>query len=220
MAISAKLSARPRDERGKGAARRLRAAGRVPAVIYGHGEETRALTVDARELERLFSSIHRDNTVINVSIDGEKADVKALVREVQAHPFRGHILHLDLYQIHAGERITLAVPILLTGTPEGVKLGGILQHSLNDLEIRCLADQIPEEIRIDVSHLGIGDSVHVNELTLPEGVEALVDGDRSVCSVIPPTVAVVEAPAEVVEPAVAAVEPEVIRRGKEEESES
>lgn len=218
MATSAKLSARPRAERGKGAARRMRAAGRVPAVIYGHNEQTRALTVDARELERLFASIHRDNTVINVTVEGE-AEVKALVREVQMHAYRGHVLHFDLYQIHAGESITVSVPIFLTGTPEGVKAGGILQHTLNDLEIRCLADQIPEEIRIDVTHLGIGDSIHVNELPLPEGVEALVDADRSVCSVIPPTVTAVETPAEGAEPAAAVAEPEVIKRGKEEESE-
>ena len=211
MATSAKLNARPRAERGKGEMRRMRAAGRVPAVIYGHGEETRALTVDGRELERLVSSIHRDNTVINVSIEGEKAEVKALVREVQMHAYRGHVLHFDLYQIHAGESITLAVPIHLTGTPAGVRLGGILQHTLNDLDIRCLADQIPEEIRIDVSHLGIGDSIHVNELSLPEGVEALVDGDRSVCSVIPPTVTAAETPAEGAEPAETVAEPEVIR---------
>ncbi|MGH7461031.1 MAG: 50S ribosomal protein L25, partial [Longimicrobiales bacterium] len=98
MATAAKLSAQPREERRKGAMRKLRSAGRVPAVIYGHGEETRALSVDAHELERLFSHIHRDNTVINLQIDGEKADVKALVREVQAHPYRGTILHVDFYQ--------------------------------------------------------------------------------------------------------------------------
>jgi large subunit ribosomal protein L25 len=221
MATPAKLSATPRAERGKGGSRKLRSAGRIPAVIYGHGEATRAITVDAHELERLFSQIRRDNTVINVRIEGEKAEVKALVREVQEHAYRGQILHVDFYQIHAGERITVEIPIELTGTPEGVKLGGILQHTLNVLEIRCLADQIPEHITVDVSHLGINDSVHVSELALPAGVESLVDGERSVCSVTAPSVAPAEAPAEAVEPAVTAAEPELIRRRKEdEESES
>lgn len=221
MAANTGLSALPRETRGKGASRKLRATGRIPAVVYGHGEETRELSVDARELERLFSQIHRDNTVIDLRIEGEKAEVKALVREVQSHPSRGNILHVDFYQIHAGERITVAVPIVLTGTAAGVRAGGILQHTMNELDIRCLADQIPDEIRVDVSVLEIGDSIHVSDLPVPEGVEVLVDGDRSVGSVIPPAVVAAEAPPEGVEPAAATVaEPEVIRRGKEEGEES
>ncbi|MGH7469756.1 MAG: 50S ribosomal protein L25 [Longimicrobiales bacterium] len=221
MATPASLSAQPRAERGKGWARKLRAGGRIPAVVYGHGEATRTLSLDAHELERLFSQIRKGSTVINLRIEGEKAEVKALVREVQSHAYRGTILHVDFYQIHAGERITVEVPIHLQGTPEGVKLGGILQQSLNELAIRCLADQIPDTIRVDVSHLGINDSVHVSDLALPEGIELLVDGERSVCSVIAPTVAAVEEPAVVAEPTTEAAEPEVIRRRKEEgESES
>ncbi|HSL71375.1 MAG TPA: 50S ribosomal protein L25/general stress protein Ctc [Longimicrobiales bacterium] len=219
MVANASLTAVPRAQRGKGGARKLRAAGRVPAVVYGHGEETRSLTVDAHELERLFAQIHKENTIINLRIEGG-AEIRALVREVQAHPFRGNILHVDFYQIHAGERITVEVPIVLTGTPEGVKLGGMLQHALDGLEIRCLPDQIPNEIRVDVSHLGIGDSVHVSDLTVPAGIELLVDEERTVCSVIAPTVVTAEVPAEGVEPEAAApAEPEVIRRGKEEEAE-
>src|SRR5688572_28859061 len=139
MATPAQLGAQPREKRGKGVSRKLRSSGRIPAVVYGHGETTRSLTVDARELERLFAHIQRASTVINLKIEGE-AEVKALVREVQSHPSRGNILHVDFYQIHAGERITVEVPIHLVGTPAGVKAGGFLQHSLNELEIACLAD--------------------------------------------------------------------------------
>src|SRR5688572_22088278 len=219
MATPAALSAEPREQRGKGGSRKLRSAGRIPAVIYGHGETTRSLTVDGRELERLFAHIRRESTVITVKISGEKAEVKALIREVQSHPSRGTILHVDFYQIHAGERITVEVPIHLVGTPAGVKAGGILQHSLNELEIECLADQIPNEIRIDVTALEIGDSLHVSDLPLPEGVDSLVDGDRSVASVIPPTVVAAPVVAEGVEPVATTAEPEVIKRGKEEEAE-
>ncbi len=219
MVTPASLSAEPREQRGKGGSRKLRSAGRIPAVVYGHGETTRSLTVDGRELERLFAHIHRENTVINLKITGEKAEVRALVREVQSHPARGNILHVDFYQVHAGERITVEVPIHLIGTAAGVKAGGILQHSLNQLEIACLADQIPDEIRIDVTGLEIGDSIHVNDLVLPEGVESLVDGHRSVASVIPPTVVAAPTPVEGVEPVAVTAEPEVIRRGKEEETE-
>jgi large subunit ribosomal protein L25 len=218
---NASLSAQLRAVTGKSGVRKLRVTGRVPAVVYGHGEETRSLTVDAHELERLFAQIHVENTIITLRIDGEKAEVRALVREVQAHPVRGDVLHVDFYQIHAGERITVQVPITLTGTPEGVKLGGILQHALDELEIRCVSDNIPDAITIEVGHLGVGDSIHVSDITLPEGVESLVDGDRTICSVIAPTVVAVEAPAEGAEAAAAATpaEPEVIRRRKDEESE-
>ena len=220
MVANASLSAQPRAERGKGGSRKLRASGRVPAVVYGHGEDTRALTVDAHELDRLFSQIHVENTIITLRIEGEKAEVRALVREVQAHPVKGDVLHVDFYQIHAGESITVEVPITLTGTPEGVKLGGILQHALDQLEIRCVSDNIPDQITVDVAHLGIGDSIHVSDITLPQGVESLVDGGRTICSVIAPTVVAAETPVEGAEAAAAApAEPEVIRRRKEEESE-
>ena len=216
MAANANLGAQLRNERGKSYTRKLRASGRVPAVLYGHGDETRSLTVDARELERLFAHIHKENTIINLNIDGEKADVKALVREVQSHPYRGQILHVDFYQIHAGERITVAVPIHLVGTPQGVRLGGILQTVMDEVEIRCLPDQIPEAITIDVSALDVGDSVHVRDLTLPADVVVQVEGDRTILSVIAPTVTAAEVPAEAVETA-AIPEPEVIRRRKEDE---
>jgi large subunit ribosomal protein L25 len=213
---NASLSAQPRATRGKGGSRKLRATGRIPAVVYGHGENTRELSIDARELERLFAQIHRESTVIDLRIEGE-AEVKALVREVQSHPVKGAILHVDFYQIHAGERITVEVPVVLEGTAAGVRAGGILQHTMNTLEIRCLADQIPDAIRVDVSNLDIGDSVHVSDLALPAGVEAQVDADRSVCSVVPPAVAPAETLAEGAEPVTTVAEPEVIRRGKEEE---
>src|SRR5262245_65878966 len=110
MATPANLSATPRAERGKGGSRKLRSAGRIPAVIYGHGEATRAITVDAHELDRLFSHIRRDNTVINLRIEGEKAEVKALVRQVQQHAYSGQILHVEYYHLHAVDRITLEAP--------------------------------------------------------------------------------------------------------------
>lgn len=216
MSQTANLSAQPREDRGKSPSRKLRAGGRVPAVIYGHGEATRSLTIDAHELERLFAHIHKENTIINLKIEGEKAEVRALVREVQAHPVRGDIQHVDFYQVHAGEQITVEVPIRLTGTAAGVRSGGILQHALNDLEIRVSADAIPDNITVDVSGLQIGDSIHVSDLQLPEGVEALVDGDRTVCSVVAPSVSAAEGAAQA-EPTTATAEPEVIRARKKEE---
>jgi large subunit ribosomal protein L25 len=203
------LKARPRDGRGKGAARKLRAAGEVPAVIYGRGESTRQLAVDAHELERLFARVHYENTILTLNIEGDAGEVRALVREVQKHAFRSDVLHVDFQQIHAGDRVTVAVPLRLVGAPPGVRAGGILQHSLTDLEVECLADSIPDHIDVDVSALDIGDTVHVSDLTLPAGINVVGDGDRSVCTLAPPIVA----PAEEAEEAeVEGVEPEVIGR--------
>ncbi|HSJ15577.1 MAG TPA: 50S ribosomal protein L25/general stress protein Ctc [Longimicrobiales bacterium] len=224
MAKKATLKAEPRSERGKGAARKTRAAGRIPAVVYGHGEPTRELTVDAHELELLFARVHYENTIINLDIAGEKAEVKVLVREVQSHAFRPDVLHVDFYQIHAGEKLVVDVPIRLQGTAAGVRAGGVMMQTITDLEVRCLPDHIPEFITIDVSGLEIADAVHVGDLTLPEGVEPQVDADRVVCSVTPPTVSVAETEAEEAEAEIeaetaASSEPEVIRRGKEQDEE-
>ena len=221
MAVQARLTARIREERGKGAARQLRAAGRVPAVLYGHGEETRALSLDAHELSRLFSKISIENTLLTLTLEGDGAstgELKALVREVQVSPSRGDVLHVDFYQVHAGERVHVEVPIRLVGTPEGVKTGGILQQPLTDLAIRCLADQIPDFVELDVSALDIGDARHVSDLQLPAGVIAEADADRVVCTVLAPTVAALEEPAAEEAPGVGGeVEPELIRRRPSEE---
>ena len=222
MPTDAKLNAEPRERSGKGWNRKLRATGRVPAVVYGHGEQTRSVSLDAHQVSRLFERIHVENTILELAIEGEGAPVRVLVREVQRHAFRPDVLHVDFYQIHAGERITLGVPIRVVGQSPGVKVGGMLQQSLDELEVRCLPDQIPETIEVDVSALEIGDSVHVGQLVLPEGVESLIDAECTICSVIPPVVAAAteeeEAAAALAE--VPETEPEVIRRGREDEEES
>jgi large subunit ribosomal protein L25 len=213
MAKDASLAAQSRGEVGKGPNRRLRSAGRVPAVVYGRGEQTRLLSVDALELERLFSRIRVENTIITLRIEGERAPVKALVREVQMNPVRGDVLHLDFYQIRAGERLTVEIPIRLVGLAPGVKAGGILQQSLNEIQVRCMPDAIPQLIEVEISALEIGDSIHLRDVTPPAGVEFLVEGDRTVCSVVPPVVVAAEEEAPKVEEA---AEPEVIGRGKAE----
>lgn len=216
MATTAALSAQLRDETGKGNARKLRSTGRVPAVIYGHGEETRKLSVDAHELMTLFSKIRVENTVITMNIEGEKQPSQALVREVQRHAFRDDVVHVDFYQIHAGEAITVEVPIRLVGAAPGVKEGGILQHALNEIEVRCLPSKIPETLDVDISSLEVGDSVHVSDIPQPEGVEFLIDPERTVCSVMAPTVAAVDEEEEEAEGLEGLEEPEVIARGKSE----
>jgi large subunit ribosomal protein L25 len=215
MATQAKLKAQPRQDTGKGANRKMRAAGRVPAVVYGHGDETRMVSVDAHELHLLFKRVHYENTLIEIDIEGEQAPVKTLVREVQSHAHKPLVLHVDFQQVHAGERIHVDIPIRLHGTAEGTRTGGVLMQTVTDLPVRCLPDRIPEAIDIDISHLGINDSIHLRDIELPEGVEAEIDADRTICSITPPTAGAGEA-AEPAEEAPSG-EPEVIGRARDEE---
>jgi large subunit ribosomal protein L25 len=208
--MAATLTARTRDERGKSAARALRRSGRIPAVAYGHGEETQSLSVDSLELEKLLSSISVENTLIELQVEGGQPS-RALIREVQYHPAKPVILHVDLFQVHAGEKLHLEVPIRLQGNPVGVReQGGVLQQVLNDLEVECLPKDIPEAVNIEVVDLGIGDTVHVRDLDIPN-VTILNDADLTICSIVAPTVAALpETPED--EPGIGGdVEPELIR---------
>lgn len=214
MARAATITAQTRDEIGKGAARTARRGGRVPGILYGHGEESMALSVDARELQKLVSTISVDNTIVDLDMDGES--YKVLIRELQKHPFRDEFLHIDFFHVAMDEKIHVEIPILLTGVSTGVKnKGGVLDHQLRELEVYCLPGNIPEKVEIDVSELDIGDSVHVGDITLPD-IEILTDLDRSVVAVLAPTVIEEE---EEEEPEEEGLEPEVIGRGKPEEGE-
>lgn len=214
MARTATISAQTRDEIGKGAARTARRGGRVPGVLYGHGEESVALSVDAGELQRLVHTISVDNTIVDLDVGG--APYKVLIRELQKHPFREEFLHIDFFHVAMDEKIHVEIPIVLSGTPTGVKnKGGVLDHQLREIEVFCLPGNIPEKVELDVSELDIGDSIHVRDVDLPD-VEILTDLDRSVVAVLAPTVIEVDEE-EPVEDEL--LEPEVIGRGKEEDEE-
>jgi large subunit ribosomal protein L25 len=213
---SAQLSATPRDGTGKGAARSLRAQGKIPAVIYGHGREPQSLAIETRELEKLLSKISAESTVIELSMDGKSA--RTLIREIQRHPFKRQILHVDFQELVAGEKVTVRIPIVLTGIPEGVRQdGGILDQVMRELEIEVDPANIPNHVEVDVNPLRIGDSVHVRDIALPEGVELVGESDSTVCVVSAPR-AVVETVAPTEEAEVVA-EPEVIGKAKKEEEE-
>lgn len=189
MAENATLKATLRTETGKSAARRMRREGRIPAVVYGRDEQTRSLSLDAHEFEMLVKQHALDTTLIDLTIEGRKGDrIRALVSEVQAHPYKAEVLHVDFHQIHAGERVTVEVPIRLAGTPAGVRAGGVLQHVLHEVELECAVEDIPEALEADVSTLEIGDSIHVSQLDVPAGIELLMDPERTVCIVAAPTV--------------------------------
>lgn len=193
MSKDATLEASLREERGKGPARRLRAAGKVPAVVYGGDAEPVTVTLDAGEAFQLFQSISVDNTIVSLTIDGEDPPIPTLVREIQTDPVRPDLLHVDFYRIQEGMEVEVDVPVHLNGVPEGVKAqGGILQQVIHELPVRCVPSQIPETYEIDVTELEMGDSIHVDGIPVQEGVTILLDLDRTVCSVVAPKALEVE----------------------------
>ena len=200
-----------RSDTGKGVARKLRAAGRVPGVVYGHARAPQSLSVVARDLDKLLSHIAAGSTVVELTLGG--ATSKTLIREIQRHPFKKVILHIDLQELVAGEKVTVNVPLVFVGVPEGVRLSGaLLEQIMHSVEVLADPSSIPNHIDVDVTHLAMGHSLHVRDLKLPEGIEVLSDEDATMCAVIAPR-AVVEAIA--AEPG--AAEPELIRKAKEDE---
>ena len=210
---TAQLTASTRDTTGKGAARTLRSAGQIPAVIYGHAREPQSLAIPSREFEKLLERVSAESTVIELNLAGGVA--RTLIREIQRHPFKKQILHIDFQELVAGEKVSVNVPIVLTGTPEGVRVsGGILSQVMSELSIRCDPVNIPRRIEADVTNVAIGHSLHVSDLKVPEGVEILDDADTTIAVVSAPKVEV-EAPV-AGEGAEAPAEPELIRKTKEE----
>jgi len=214
---TAQLSGTVRQNTGKGAARSIRRGGQVPAVIYGHGREPQSLAIDTRELEKLLDHISAENTVIDLSLDGRSS--RTLIREIQRHPFKRQILHVDFQELVAGEKVIVRLPIVLMGVPDGVRIdGGVLDQTLRDLEVEVDPANIPNHVEVDVTSLVIGSSVHVSDIVLPEGVEVVGDADASVCVISAPRAAIETTPTE--EEAPTDAEPEVIRKAKADEDEA
>ena len=214
MAQQANLQVASRTATGKGAARSLRREGKVPAVIYGHGREAEAVTVETATLHKMLVGISAATTIVDVTVDG-RAPVKALIREIQRDSLRpGEIIHLDLYEVRGDEEITLQIPIRLIGIPDGVRnFGGVLDHVLRELEIEVLPADIPEHVDLDVTALTIGHSLFVRDLQVPKA-KVLNDPDTPICTVVAPRSE--EAPAVVAPEEVATAEPELIRKPKAE----
>jgi large subunit ribosomal protein L25 len=184
MASSATLKAVLRQSAGKGTARKLRAAGQVPAVLYGHGEKPRPLAVNAHELGLLIAAVNVENTLVRLDIEGEGPQ-DVLLREVQMHAYKPEALHVDFFHVNARETLHVKIPVRLTGTPVGVHTdGGILDHVLYDLEVECLPGNIPDGVEIDVSNLALGESVRVGDIPPREGVKFLQDAELPIASVV------------------------------------
>lgn len=209
MATQVKLTARPRAESGRNAVKQVRARGFVPAVIYGSHQTPSNLEVNRKEIERLLSHAHGEHLLVDLSIeeDGKAVTSLALIQEIQHHPVRGDILHIDFHAVSRTETIQSEVPIESEGEPEGVKtFGGILQQQVRGVLLECLPQDLPEVLIVDVSGLNVGDSLHISDLVLPAGVTAVADSEITVFLVSEPNVQE-EAP-------VATTAPEVLKEKK------
>ncbi|MFQ5689943.1 MAG: 50S ribosomal protein L25/general stress protein Ctc [Gemmatimonadota bacterium] len=215
MAQDVVLQAESRAVVGKGSARQLRRDGYIPAVVYGHGEDTVNLKIKAEELDALLGSIQVGSTLVDLKVSGAKTR-KVLIREVQRHPFKPEIFHVDFFHIAADEKIRVEVPVRLTGRAAASEEGGILQQIRHSVPVECLPEDIPEVLELDVSALNIGDSLHIRDLETG-GVTILDELDLTVCTVVPPTVMAVEEEEEVEEGEMEGVEPEVIGREADQE---
>ena len=214
---NASLSAAPRTGVGKGVARSLRREGRIPGVVYGRAREPLALSLDARELERLLGHINAETTVIDLAVDG--GNTRTLIREIQRHPLQRNVIHVDFYELVAGEKVTVNVPIVLTGIPAGVRLsGGIMTQVLQELECTVDPANIPNRIEFDVTEVTIGHSLHVSDLQIPDGVEVGNDASETVMIVSAPKEEVAATPV-AEEAEAAAAEPELIRKAKPDDEE-
>ncbi len=212
---SASFSATHRSATGKGVARKLRAAGQVPAVIYGHNREPKALTLNAHEFQLLLEKVPYQSTVIELAIEGVPM-ARTLIREIQRHPFKKQIVHVDFQELVAGEKVHVKVPIHLVGSAEGVRVGGgLLDHINHEVEVSVDPSNIPAFYNVDVTNLSIGHSIHASDIALGEGVELLSDANATICVCAPPKVEVEAAPAE----GAAVAEPELIRKTKADEAE-
>ncbi|UCD17659.1 MAG: 50S ribosomal protein L25 [Candidatus Zixiibacteriota bacterium] len=205
-----KLTAEKRDGVGKGVARQARMKGYIPGVVYGPETKSFPITMKTTDVEAFLRQHGKSNMLIDLDVAGMPGERKVLIRELQRDPVRGTPRHIDLYQVSMKKKINLSIAVDLVGTPEGVKLGGILQQVIRELDIACLPTDIPGSVTVDVSSLQIGDSIHVSDISIGK-VDILTNPKRTMVTVVPPTVIKVEEPAAVEE-----VEAEVVAEGEAE----
>jgi large subunit ribosomal protein L25 len=206
------VSAEARDQRGKNEAKRLRARGRIPAIVYAPKKENVAVSVSPRELAAVFKTGAAESTLVDLELDGKKR--KVILKDYQVHPVRAEFLHVDFYEVALDKPITVKVHIELRGVPVGVKTyGGLLEFITRELTVSCLPLDIPKTFEVDITPLEIGGTVRAGSIPMPPNVRLLTDDDHLVAQVVAKHAEeVVEAAPDVTD-AVAA-EPEVAKRGK------
>jgi large subunit ribosomal protein L25 len=189
--METKLTAERRADHGKGVARKLRAAGRVPAVLYGHGQETQALSVDAHDMFKVLHTSAGANVLVDLKV--EKDEHLVLPREIQRNHIKGTIVHVDFLVVSRTETIQVNVEIVDIGEAPGVKQGGVVDHHLREVLVECFPQDVPEHLEADVSGLDLNDVLHVSDLVAPKGVTILTSPEETVLAVIVPAVLKTEA---------------------------
>lgn len=209
------LSCQARKELGKNAAGRIRTAGQVPAVLYGAGiESALALSLNTKELDKVLHTAAGGNVLVNLNIDGQQK--MAMFKEVTYHPLKGSIEHVDLFAIQMDHKVHVDVPVHLVGKAAGLAFGGIVQQEARKIKVECLPTHIPDSFDVDITNLGINQSVHVKDIKLPEGIKA-IDPDMTIVSMVAPTAEVAPKTAEEVQAELAKSFEEKEEAGKKEE---
>jgi large subunit ribosomal protein L25 len=212
MAKQLKLTAHTRSTSGRSSVIKIKQQGLVPAVVYGGQDKPVNLSLNAREIHNLLAHATSEHVLVDLEIvdGGAKSNRLALIQEVQHHPLRRDVLHVDFHAVKADELLHSKIPVEAFGEADGVKnYGGILELNMHEIEIECLPKDLPEIIRIDVSALGVGEAIHIKDIKLPEGVTAKADGELTVVRVAAPKVEVEPVAAE------AAAQPEVLKEKKD-----
>jgi len=185
------LSSELRTQTGKGSARKLRSAGRLPAILYGPETDPVMLTLDCAELMKALQGKSAENILLDLRIDSDEKGKpkKVMIKEIQRDPVKRNYLHVDLFEISLKKEVEVDIPIHLVNTPIGVTEGGVLQHVRREVKVSCMPDDLVDKIEIDVSGLDIGQSLHIQDISFPSGLKSLEDGDVTVLTVVAPTIA-------------------------------
>lgn len=209
------LTVDKRETRGKNAARRNRAQGKVPAVVYGAGKDTVPITVSLRDLSDAFRGGAGENAIFLLKLRGSDQTRHAMIKDLQRDPVSRRAMHLDFVRVLMDTKIRVHVPVEIVGVAKGVKTeGGILDFLTREIEIECLPGSIPEHLPVDVTELALGDAIRVSEIRAPEGVEVVDDPEKMVLHIAHPAHEEAPVVAEAAEVAAEPAEPEVLRKGK------
>lgn len=188
MHTEVEFTVNPKVGQGKGPARQTRAAGMVPGIVYGYNQSPAMVSFEERELVRALSTPAGRNVFLRLKCEDPSLNgSRALVKELQVHPLKRRFIHADFFKLDPDRAIHATVPVKLVGTSIGVKLGGIMQVALREIPVLCKPDDLPEHIEVDVSNIKIGHSIHIGEISAPEGVEFLVGAKMAICAVISPS---------------------------------
>lgn len=215
-----KLSAFTREQRGKGPARRLRAQGQFPGVLYGGGQDARSLAFNAHDFDVLLAHGMTSASLISLDIEGSGKPELAVLRELQRDPVTRKVRHVDFYRVNLDQMVEFEIPVHAIGDCDAVRAGGLLEHITRRISIRCTPDKVPASIDVSIKDLDFGKAIHLSDITLPEGIEAVTEPGAVLFAVVMPRAAVSQMAEGEEVAAETPAEPELIGKGKGEESES